>query len=100
MFQVPSELPRVSQEDDAQTVDVEQLHLGPTDVVVLGRYPKSKQQALLRRLQAVGSSNYTPFAIRHYAVSGRQLAESQLGYTNTCGLSTCRRGYLASRRTG
>ena len=40
---------------EANGVAAEEFHLGPTDVVVLGRYPKPKQQALLRRLHAVSS---------------------------------------------
>lgn len=47
---------------EAHGVAAEEFHLGPTDVVVLGRYPKPKQQALLRRLHAVSSP--TPFHLQ------------------------------------
>lgn len=38
-------------ESDTETMEVDELHLGPTDLVVLGRHPK--QTELLARLAAV-----------------------------------------------
>ena len=71
---------------DSQTTAVEDLFLGPTDLVVLGRYPKARQQALLQRLQTVRHPYYISLVIS-LATTAKTRAELPAVYTDTCNFS-------------
>ena len=83
---------------DTQSTAVDDLFLGPTDLVVLGRYPKARQQALLQHLQTVRCPYYISLVIS-LVITAKTHAKLSVVYTDMCNFSrpggdTLRQGKL------